>query len=122
VSAVRAFLLNAVTPTPGRDAQWLAFCPACDESELCVSVGGLRDGGVCQCYMCGTRRKVKGLSQVEIDRMILSCQQHWKKFPVLPLDWHLLSEDDKWRHLGITGNVDCKLLKGAENVINSGLS
>ena len=60
-------------------------------------------GGVQHCYGCGHERELTGISQKDIDRMVLSDALHWRKYPLLPYNWHTLSEEVKWQVLGMKG-------------------
>lgn len=83
-------------PIPGKDAQWIGYCPKCDDSELHASRGGFRNGGIQHCYGCGHEREIKGFKECDIKSMVLSNKYHWQKYPLLPFNWHLLSESQKW--------------------------
>jgi hypothetical protein len=88
-------------PVPGKDAHWAAFCPKCKDLTSWASRGGFKPGGTEHCYDCGFERETKGFSQEDIDRMVLSSKYHWMKYPLIPYNWHELTEDGKWRILKI---------------------
>ncbi len=80
---------------PGEDAQWLEWCEVCGDMELYVTRGGFKHGGIRHCYGCGLETLVRGISDVEIERSKLSCKYHWLKYPILPYNWHTLTEEQK---------------------------
>lgn len=86
-------------PVPGKDATWVAFCPRCGDYGSFASRGGYRLGGVERCCGCGTKSVTKGVSQEDIDRMVVASKYHWKKFPLVPYDWHVLEDKDRWKVL-----------------------
>jgi hypothetical protein len=92
-------------PIPGKDAQWLACCVTCDDMTLHASRGGFHDRGIDHCYTCGLEKRIGGIRQEDVDRMITSCRFHWQKYPLIPYTWHLLSENERWIILGMKGNV-----------------
>ena len=91
-------------PTPGKDAQWIANCSTCDDMELHVSRGGLRNDGITHCYGCGREKTTEGFKQDQIDRLVLSCKFHWQEYPIIPYNWHELTESQRWNVLGMAGN------------------
>ncbi len=88
-------------PIPNKDAQWIAYCSCCDEWELFVSRGGYNNGGIEHCYTCGNEKETRRMKEEDIKDMILSSWSHWQKFPKYPYDWHALTEDEKWKILGL---------------------
>lgn len=87
-------------PIPGKDAQWLALCKHCDDTELFASRGGFKTGGIEHCYGCGNEKTTTGIKETDIERIKRSCRFHWEKFPIFPYNWHTLTEEEKWKILG----------------------
>ena len=82
-------------PIGGKDAQWIGYCDECDDYELQVSRGGFYNGGITHCYCCGKEKKTKGFRAEDIESMKLSCKFHWRKYPVIPYNWHKLTEEKR---------------------------
>ena len=89
------------TPIPGSDAQYIGHCPTCEDMELFVTRGGLKLGGVEHCYGCGTEKEVRGFSQKDMDGLILHSRGHWRKYPLLPYNWHEKTEVEKFELLRV---------------------
>jgi hypothetical protein len=92
---------NKIKPVPGEDAHWIALCRGCNEFDSFASRGGFKNGGVEHCYGCGLERESKGYKEEDIKRMVISSWCHWKKFPLIPYNWHELTEEEKWKILGL---------------------
>ena len=92
-------------PIPGEDARWCGYCPHCKDYTSFASRNGFKNGGIAHCYDCGKERKITGIKEEDIQRMIISCKIHWEKFPPIPYNWHKLSEKKKNRVLGINNEV-----------------
>ena len=90
-------------PIPGLDATWIAYCPQCGDWEMFASRGGHFLGGIEHCYNCGHEQETKGLREEDIENTIRACQSSWsrKKKPLIPYNWHTLTEEERWKVLGM---------------------
>jgi hypothetical protein len=57
------------------------------------------EAGVQHCYGCGIEKPLKGFKDIE--RMVISSKHHWRKHKPLPYNWHTLTEEQKWKALGM---------------------
>lgn len=99
----------ATHPVPGEDAIWIAECKHCDDMTQFVSRGGFRNDGIEHCYTCGNEKRTRGIRQDDIDRMITSAWCHWQKHPLVPYNWHELSEEAKWEVLNCTKEANMQI-------------
>lgn len=95
------WLLAKKFPIPGKDAHWSGFCHNCKDLTSFASRGGFRNGGAEHCYECGHEQETKGIKEEDIKRMVISSKYHWQKFPLIPYNWHELTEAEKWKVLGL---------------------
>lgn len=97
-------IFTKTKPVIGYDARWAAFCIKCKDLESMASKGGFKNGGIGHCYTCGNEQTIKGFDESDIHRIILASKYHWLKYPLIPYDWHKLSEQERWNILGVNSS------------------
>jgi hypothetical protein len=54
-----------------------------------------RNGTIDHCYSCGLEKPLTGIKEANIKDMKVSSWAHWQKYPLIPYNWHTLTEDQK---------------------------
>ncbi|MBD3404677.1 MAG: hypothetical protein GF411_00910 [Candidatus Lokiarchaeota archaeon] len=85
-------------PVPGVDFRYLKNCDACGDFGIQVTRGGRH--GVQHCESCGNEIPVPDFTKEQTKYFILSSWSHWMSYPLIPYNWHELSEEKKWKILG----------------------
>ncbi len=83
-------------PAPGLDGRWFGNCPRCQDMTGHASRGGLQPPGKSHCYECGLERPMFKMKVEESKRMATDAWAHWRRFPIIPYNWHQLSESERW--------------------------
>jgi len=85
-------------PIPGVDHKYSRDCPNCGHNSH-VTKGGVH--GIQVCYGCG--RESAPVNLVGEPEKAKACVRdsyyHWQRWPILPYDFHTLSEDRQWELL-----------------------
>jgi hypothetical protein len=68
----------------------------CKEFESFASRNGLTNGGIEHCYTCGTERPTNWFKDKDIEYLVSASKAHWRKYPIIPYNWHLLEEEKRW--------------------------
>jgi hypothetical protein len=83
-------------PVSGKDARWIQRCPRCETWTSHASRHGFATMCLVHCYECGYERAEAGHSAESVKSGIVSAAAHWQKYPVIPYNWHTLSEKERW--------------------------